>query len=30
MTLYRQERRGDWVEVFARVAADVAKLAAPL
>ncbi|MFY9833393.1 MAG: tetratricopeptide repeat protein [Methylocystis sp.] len=30
MTLYRQERRGDWDEVFARVAADVAKLAAPL
>jgi tetratricopeptide (TPR) repeat protein len=30
MTLYRQTRRGDWDEVFARIAADVAKLAAPL
>jgi len=30
MRLYRQTRRGDWEEVFARVAADIAKLAAPL
>jgi hypothetical protein len=28
MTLYCQRRRGDWDEVFARVAPDVAKLAA--